>query len=163
MSDERLRVPKSLTEVTFWVHPEGRVVGEMFLRQQSVSHAGPETPAEVLNGEDDFLAVRRSDPEEVRFYHRSAVIRVEYTAEVEADLPGVVSLPCQLHMMDGSLIDGIVREPLAPDRARLFDYLNRKQERFLRIFPDARTACLVNKSYIIRVSAPEPAGDTGPA
>jgi hypothetical protein len=52
-------------------------------------------------------------------------------------------------MMDGSLLSGVIRETLSPDRSRLFDYLNNADEPFIRLYNDPDTVCLVNKSYII--------------
>lgn len=158
---DRLKIPKKLKEVTLWVHPLGRVVGSLFLREQSVDHAGEEEPLEVLNRSDHFIVLHRDSPEELRFYNRASIIRVEYPA---ADTPpckphGTTEvLPCQLHMMDGSLIAGTICEPLPPDHARLFDYLNRDVERFIRIYLDDSVVCLVNKSYIIQASPAK--GDT---
>ncbi|MGA7802143.1 MAG: hypothetical protein WCC36_15165 [Gammaproteobacteria bacterium] len=157
VSNDLLRIPKHPSPVTLWVHPEGQVHGSIFVREQSVNHAGPETPLEVLNQADPFLVVQRESPEELRFYNRSAIVRVDYLEQDPFELPGAVSLPCEVHMMDGSLVRGTIREPLAADRARLFDYLNRSEERFLSVHVADSGVCLVNKSYVIHVTAPAPA------
>ena len=156
VSNDLLRIPKNPSPVTLWVHPEGQVRGSLFVRQQSVNHAGQETPLEVLNQTEAFLVIQRESPDELRFYNRSAIVRVDYLEQEPFELPGAVSLPCEVHMMDGSLITGTVREPLAADRARLFDYLNRSEERFLKVHVDGNGVCLVNKSYVIHVTAPAP-------
>ncbi len=155
MTKDRLKIPKKLKEVTLWVHPEGRVVGSLFLREQSVNHAGEEEPLEVLNQAEHFIVLQRDQPEELRFYNRASIIRLEYPGDPTPCQAGgdIAPLPCQLHMMDGSLIGGTICEPLPPDHSRLFDYLNRDSDRFLRMYVDEATVCLVNKSYIIQVSA----------
>ena len=157
MSKDHLKIPKKLKEVTLWVHPEGRVIGALFLREQSVHHAGEEDPLEVLNQPEHFVVLQRDRPEELRFYNRASIIRVEYPGAWPSDdaEAKATPLPCQLHMMDGSLIAGTIHEPLPPEHSRLFDYLNRSSERFARIYLDDQTTCLVNKAYIIQVSAPE--------
>ena len=51
MSNDSLIIPKIKRQVSLWVHPEGQVIGSLFLREQSVNHAGTEVPIEVLNKE----------------------------------------------------------------------------------------------------------------
>lgn len=158
MPPKRLKIPKTLREVTLWVHPEGKVVGSLFLRQHSVNHAGSEEPLEVLNQPQPFVVLQRTAPEELRFYNRASIIRLEYAGTNPCDDNGDIRpLRCQLHMMDGSLIAGSICESLPPDQSRLFDYLNRDVDRFIKIYleQDDRNICLVNKSYIIQVTMPD--------
>jgi hypothetical protein len=54
--------------------------------------------------------------------------------------------------MDGSLIEGVVRYPLPPGHARLYDYLNLTKEQFVKLYLDNGSICLVNKAYIVYVS-----------
>ena len=152
MASDSLKIPKIKRQVSMWVHPEGQVIGSLFLREQSVNHAGMEEPIEVLNKEKAFIVLDREDDAQVCFYNRNAIIRLEYeripsTTEAELKI-----IPCQLTMMDGALIDGEIRETLAPDRARLFDYLNHERARFIKLYIDNNQICLVNKSYIIKVT-----------
>ena len=152
MTDEILKVPKQLKNVTLWVHPEGRVQGALFLREQSPDHAGPEQPLAVLNQCNAFVVVKREDPDQLRFYNTRSIIRVEYEAEYEIENGSASSphqLHCQLQMMDGSLISGTIHEQLPPGRARLMDYLNRSNECFIKIHMDEGTIYLINKNYII--------------
>ncbi len=152
MLRDRLVIPKKLKLVTLWVHPEGRVVGSLFLRPQSATRPGEEEPLEVLNTPDPFLVLKREGPEELRFYNKSSVVRVEYQEDAPVLLPDVQPLPCILHLMDGSLIRGTIRKALPPDRARLFDYLNLHDERFVKIYCGDGSACVVNKAYITCVT-----------
>ncbi len=152
MASDSLKIPKIKRQVSMWVHPEGQVIGSLFLREQSVNHAGMEEPIEVLNKDKAFIVLDREDDEQVCFYNRNAIIRLEYehtpsTTEAEQKI-----IPCQLTMMDGALFDGEIRETLAPDRARLFDYLNHERARFIKLYIDKKQVCLVNKSYIIKVT-----------
>lgn len=136
-----------------WVHPEGQVIGSLFLRAQSVNHAGVEEPIEVLNKDKAFIVLDREETGQIRFYNRNAIIRVEYEEETGSfDTTGQKIIPCQLTMMDGALFNGEIRETLAPDRARLFDYLNHENARFLKLYTDTNQVCLVNKSYIVNVA-----------
>ncbi|UCE88287.1 MAG: hypothetical protein JSW10_07940 [Pseudomonadota bacterium] len=151
MSSDSLKVPKTLKEVSLWVHPEGRVVGSLFLRERGAGNKELEQPLDVLNRASPFLVLQREQPDELRFYNRASIIRVEYRDETPTATEGTSTLPCELMLMDGSVLDGSVREELPPDHARLFDYLNQSDNQFLRIFFDDGGACLVNKSYIIYV------------
>lgn len=155
--NQRYQIPKALRQVTLWVHPEGRVIGSLFLNFHTKNGAGVEDPFDALNEPTPFLALQRTDPEELRFYNKRAIVRVEYQVEdheEEEEPPpeGVTMLRCQLSMMDGSLIEGTVQQQLPPSRARLYDYLNMANERFAKLYMEDGYACLVNKSYIVCVS-----------
>jgi hypothetical protein len=147
-----LKIPKKLKPVTLWVHPEGRVVGSLFLRPQSPNVPGEEEPLEVLNTADPFLVLKRDDRDELRFYNKSAIVRVEYNEDKPLAISGVQPLLCTLHLMDGSLIRGTIRKALPPDRSRLFDYLNLHDEQFVKVYCEDGTVCVVNKSYIACVT-----------
>lgn len=149
-SNELLKVPKTLKQVTLWVHPEGRVIGSIFLRQHSYHHSGPEQPLEVLNRSEPFIVVQLDATDELRFYNRKSIIRVEYTGKDNQITTTINPLPCNLHMMDGSLLSGLIQEPLHPNKARLLDYLNKPEDSFIKMHVDNMTL-LVNKSYIIHV------------
>ena len=152
MLRDRLKIPKKLKLVTLWVHPEGRVVGYLFLRPQSAHRPGEEEPLEVLNTADPFLVLKRDHPDELRFYNKSSVVRVEYDEDDTLEIPSVEPLPCTLHLMDGSLITGTIRKALPPDRSRLFDYLNLHEERFVKVYGEDGSVCAVNKAYIACVT-----------
>jgi hypothetical protein len=152
MQTDSLKVPKLKRKVSLWVHPEGQVIGSLFIREQSPHHAGEESPQEVLNEDTAFVVLEKQQPEQLRFYNRNAIIRVEYQGQAEA---GTSSLACQLNMMDGSVIIGTICENLPPEHSRLFDYLNRDNKRFIRLFTSDNDVCLVNKSYIINVTTHE--------
>ena len=103
MLRDQLKIPKKLKLVTLWVHPEGRVVGSLFLRPQSANRAGEEEPLEVLNTADPFLVLKRDQPDELRFYNKSSVVRVEYDDD-PAPLPSVDPLALRA-APDGWLAD----------------------------------------------------------
>jgi len=152
MHRDLLKIPKKLKQVTLWVHPEGRVVGSLFLRPLGPNVPREEEPSDVLNTTDPFLVLKRHNPDELRFYNKSSVVRVEYEEETPEAAREVQILSCTLHLMDGSLIAGTIRKALAPDRSRLFDYLNLHDERFVKVNYDDGSVCLVNKAYITCVT-----------
>lgn len=159
MKDKILKVPKTEKEVSLWVHPDGMVKGSLFLLEQSHEHAGQEQPIEVMNQETPFAVVRLHHPEQLRFYNRSSIIRVEYEEEpATAKVGELTVIPCTIHMMDGSILEGDIKETLQPERARLFDYLNREKARFIRLYLSEREVCLINKAFINYVS---PQDDNG--
>lgn len=148
MSNDHLKVPKKLTKVSLWVHPEGRVIGSIYTREQSTDHAGKEDPCEALNLDEKFLVLKREDPDEIRFYNKSSIIRLEYE-DVNGNSPQIENpLHCRLHMMDGAAINGEIKESLPPDQNRLYDYLNRSDERFIKVHINKDTIYLINKNYI---------------
>jgi len=144
-----LKVPKKLKEVTLWVHPEGVVLGHLFVRLQSSESAGEEEPAEVLNGPEPFVVLRREPSGEIRFYNKNSIVRVEHETDNPPTFAVQDPLECTLRMMDGSHVEGTIRRPLRPDRARLLDYLNLTEERFVKVDSTDDRVYLVNKAYIV--------------
>lgn len=164
MDNNSLKVPKKLCPVSLWVHPEGRVLGGIYLRTQSPHHAGSEQPLEALNLCQSFLVFNRDEPPELRFYNIKSIIRVEYESAIENTATtdsgaDEHSMHCHLQLMDGSYIDGTIREPLPPNHARLLDYLNRSDETFIKIHLDDGLTYLINKSYINHVHVKDLAED----
>ena len=151
MAEKPLKIAKALCQVDMWVHPEGLVHGAIYVTLGE-DKATTEDPKHVLNADSPFLVLKRNKPEGLRFYNRSAIIRVEYEEKKPADTR-YTQLPCRVNMMDGSVIVGEIIEVLPDDHARLYDYLNRTDTRFIRLFTDANQVCMVNKSYVIQVSS----------
>lgn len=153
MCPDTLNVKKTQKEVRLWIHPDGLVIGAIFLRLKSTEPSAQEGPQDVLNKAEPFLVCRRSDPDEIRFYNRSAIIRVEYEDPQEPAGKDTTQIPCRLTMMDGSVIEGTIIETLPAEYSRLYDYLNQDQDRFLRIYTGRTDICLINKAYITQVVA----------
>jgi hypothetical protein len=151
LSKRSFKVAKTLKEVSMWVHPEGLVQGALFLRADDEDRA-QEEPRTVLNTHDPFCVLKRKNPDEIRFYNRSSIIRVEYSEPYDDADPQLTQMRCHLLMMDGSMISGEIRENLSPERARLYDYLNKDDDRFIKIFTGDDQICLVNKAYVIQVT-----------
>jgi hypothetical protein len=147
-----LKIPKKLTQVTLRVHPEGTVVGAFFLSHYRKRATSAEEPLDVLNQASPFVVVQRQEPDELRFYNKASIVRVEYRAEPLPELDNLTPLYCRLYMMDGSLIDGCIRRLLPPSHARLSDYLNLHEERFIKLHTTDGQLWLVNKSYIVYVT-----------
>lgn len=151
MNNENLKIPKKLYPVTLWVHPEGRVIGSIFLRYQSPDYGGTEQPLDALNRCESFLVFKVDDPADLRFYNIKSVIRVEYEATDTDTNSSADPMQCHLHMMDGSLIHGTIQESLPPDHSRLLDYLNQPEDNFIKVHMDDGLIYLINKSYINHV------------
>lgn len=145
-------ISKSKVEVAIWIHPEGRVLGSIYLQDQSDQRDGAETPWEVLDKPLPFLVVECRGADSPRFYNKRSIVRLEYEDNPDQDESGQVAIPCRLSLMDGSLVDGTIREFLAPSHARLYDYLNLQQHRFIEMHLDSGRVCLVNKAYIVRAT-----------
>jgi len=152
MGENPLRIPKREQTVVLWVHPDGPVIGALFLHMPEPDRPEGETPWHVMNQPEPFLAVKRDGPGEPRFYNKASIIRVEYQEDAPAAGTSGRELPCRLHMMDGSLIDGAMRRSLPPERSRLYDYMNAGDERFMALHTAEGCVCLINKSYIVCIS-----------
>ena len=151
MPAKPLRIAKALRQVNMWVHPEGLVKGAIFVTVGE-DNTTQEDPRYVLNTDKPFLVLCRENPDEVRFYNRSAIVRVEFEDNKPIDGNATV-IACRLNLMDGSVIDGKIIEVLPSDHARLYDYLNQAQERFIRLYTADSQICMVNKNYIIQVTS----------
>ena len=135
------------------MHPEGKVIGSLFLHDKKQDKAGSDILS-LVNQPEPFLVFKCETPDELRFYNRSSIIRMEY--EEQPSLQNdIQTLECQLHMMDGSLLTGTIREALPPDYSRLYDYLNLTENRFVKIYTNNNEVILVNKTYINQVTIPE--------
>lgn len=150
MAEKPLKIAKALREVSMWVHPEGLITGAIYVAVGE-DNLSQEDPRNVLNTDKPFLVLKRQQPDEVRFYNRASIVRVEYDDTGSIDEEATI-LPCRVSLMDGSVIDGRIIEVLPRDHARLYDYLNQTQERFLRLYTAETTVCMLNKSYIIKVT-----------
>ncbi len=152
MDKKALKIPKRSKQVKVWVHPAGPVLGTIFLNYQSNVHEGEEEPIEVLNHPAPFLVMKCDGYEDIRFYSKNSIVRVEHAGKAPPPKGSLVTLPTRLYMMDGSVLDGFIRESLPPEYSRLFDYLNILQDRFVRLYACNSEVLLVNKAYIARVS-----------
>ena len=146
--DNPLKIPKIEKPVSLWAHPDGLVLGAIFLQKPESDRSHGEDPWTVLNGADDFLVVRLREPEDLRFYNKTSLIRVEYTEDELYVADTGKDLPCRVHMMDGSVIDGAMRKSLPPERSRLYDYMNTDNPRFLKLYTGGNAVCLINKTYV---------------
>jgi hypothetical protein len=153
MDDGALKVPKKQVPVTLWVHPEGRVVGSMFVHFPGSDSSDGEQPWDVINEAGDFVAIKLDEPEEMRFYNKSSVVRVEYRDGATLLLAEGRPLPCMITMMDGSLIEGDICKATPVERSRLYDYMNDTSERFLNLRSHDVEVMLVNKSYVVYIGA----------
>ena len=147
MSGEFNKVPKQERELEFWIHPQGRVVGSIYVREQSENHDGEESPLELFNRPDSFLVIHRGDTDEFRFYNKASIIRAKLD-NTEPEQSGHGEIACQMHMMDGSLLRGELRGNFAPDQSRFYDYLNADNGPFLCLYQDDNKIVLINKNYI---------------
>jgi hypothetical protein len=157
MSTHSFKVLKRQMPVTLWVHPEGRVLGSMFITFPSTESGGKEQPADVINKDVDFLVFKLEGTGDIRFYNKRSIVRVEYwDAEPLAD-EDARPQPCRITMMDGALFDGEIHKTLPEEHSRLYDYMNDTRERFLTLHLVGGNVALVNKSYIVFISSLEPA------
>ncbi len=152
MNSNPLRVSKTQKEVSLWVHPEGRVSGAIYLRGESAEYA-KERASEAFNQTSPFIVLSCMGPDNTRFYSKRGIVRIEYEdADERPVTEGVAEFGCSLTMMDGSTITGTIIEVLKPESARLYDYLNITEHRFIKIHLQNNEICLINKAYIVRVT-----------
>lgn len=155
MEKSSLKILKRQMPVTLWVHPEGRVVGSMFLTFPTPD-CGGEQPQDVINRDVDFLVFKLEGTDEIRFYNKSSIIRVEYWDESGSVENRGRPQPCRITMMDGALFDGEISKQQPEEHSRLYDYMNDTHERFLKLHVGRGNVALINKSYVVFISSREP-------
>ncbi len=151
MSKNALKLPTKQKKVQLWIHPSGPVIGSLFIHHNNDGQ--DEAVLDILNRSEPFVVFQVDTPNEVRFYNRQSIIRIEYN-DKDIITESAQTLYCTIHMMDGTLIEGTIKEALPPEHARLYDYLNKQDNRFLKIYVDNDEICLINKSYINQVTLP---------
>jgi hypothetical protein len=149
--DNPLRIVKRRLPVTLWVHPEGRVVGNIFLHLGGEEPRDSEAPWTVLNEPTAFLVVERHDPDETRFYNKQAIVRVDFIDPDHAESAGT-PLTCGVTLMDGLLLEGEICKAMPVQRSRLYDYLNDTSDRFFELRLAGGERSLINKSYVVSIS-----------
>ena len=153
MSSESLIVPKTLKPVRLWVHPEGPVLGSLYLHCPANGALPDELPIELLNEPAPFLVCNCGEEQyaQTRFYSKSAITRIDYEDAKEEASSARVQIGAEFQLMDGAVFRGEIREDLPPDRQRLLDYMNVHTDRFVRVFLKGGGVTLINKAYIMRV------------
>jgi len=152
LSKNALTLPTKQKRVQLWIHPSGPVVGSLFIHHND--NGQDEAVLDILNHDEPFIVFQVDTPNEIRFYNRQSIVRIEYT-DKDLIAESAQTLFCTIHMMDGALIEGTIKEALPPEHARLYDYLNKQDNRFLKIYVDDDEICLINKSYINQVTLPK--------
>jgi len=157
--DNPLRILKRRLPVTLWVHPEGRVVGNIFLHVRGDELRESEATESVLNETTEFLVVERRHPDETRFYNKHAIVRVDYVDPDHADSAGA-PLTCTVTLMDGLELQGEIWKAMPMERSRLYDYLNATSDRFLELRLAGGQRSLINKSYVVSISPRDAPADS---
>ena len=151
--NHRYMIPKALRQVTLWVHPEGRVIGSLFLsfhtkngpglrilvpssmrqRRFSCQRAEPEDSVSITKGPLSAWNTRRKR-------HRARRVRASrrYTVKCRSWMARSSQVLCAIH---------------PPNHERLYDYLNLSKERFAKLYLEDGNVCLVNKAYIVCVAS----------
>ena len=155
MNDGALVVPKKRVPVTLWIHPEGPVQGLMFIHLPDCASGREEQPADVINETADFLVIEREGRDEIRFYNKSSIVRLQYANDLFLAVDEGRPQSCRITMMDGSLIDAEIFKVTPEDRSRLYDCMNDTSERFLKVRPGGSEVMLINKSYVVYISTLE--------
>lgn len=151
---EDLRVPKRPVPAEV-ILPGGEVRPiSLFLAEAASGHAGPERPADLLNGGLDFVPARDDAEGTMTFLNVDglAVVRVDRALDGGGD--DALTLPTE-HEVEvllgtGAVLRGLVSYLRPPDRSRLVDFLN-EPARFFRLLEE-RTVALVNKRHVARVA-----------
>ena len=150
MSD--YRIEKSRSPVVIKTHSGETITGEMFLQPFVRPDGGTERPWDILNSADPFFPVAMSDGElfliakEQVLELSTDVGRDEYDERSTLARPAVV----EVRLISGETHAGAIFLELPAEHARLLDFLNRDDERFLTLH-GSEHVLLINRRMIERV------------
>ena len=150
-----LAIPVRPVPLTLWTVDGAVLDGQLSLRLNVETHAGPETVQDRLNDPDLFLTITLSGETPLVFVNKIQVIRVEVSEE-EDRVPGVldslvgVSIEAiRVQLINGEQLSGAVRIEAPSGKRRLSDFLN-TQPAFLPLKGGGRLHFL-HKRFISRV------------
>jgi hypothetical protein len=149
-----LRVPKRRVSAEV-VLPGGsarRIT--LFLAEAASTHAGPERPADLLNGRDEFVPAFDEEAQTMTFLNRAGLAVVRVDRAVEGDGSDALTLPTEheveVLLESGATLRGLVSYLRPAENARLVDFLNEPIP-FFRLIEE-RAFALVNKRHVSRVA-----------
>jgi len=149
------RVEKVRRRLALVLRNGDRVEGDVFLRSVSRHRSRPEDPTDLLNDAEPFFALERDG--EALLVAKDGVASAE-TSYDEEDLENLetsalgasLGVPVEVTLRDGSVCVGSVFLESRSDRARLLDFLNSYQRRFLPVV-GATQVTLINTQTIAHV------------
>jgi hypothetical protein len=151
---EELRVPKRRVLVEVLLPDGARRRMALFLAGAAATHAGPETPADLLNGAEEFVPALDEDAGSMAFLNRRQVSAVRIPGAAAAGEADALTLPTEheveIELAGGATLRGLVSYVRPPARSRLVDFLNEPEPFFALLEPDA--TALVNKHQVARVA-----------
>ena len=98
--------------------------GDFFLSPRSPNHAGPESIAEVLNGERSYIPLESGAEKIILVQKRSIVMVLLEGDEVRKDLAYQRPIAAQVCFLSGENMEGTVYLDLPKSHSRLSDFLN---------------------------------------
>jgi DNA-binding LytR/AlgR family response regulator len=150
-----LTVPVRPVPLTLWTVDGAVLDGQLSLRLNVETHAGPETVQDRLNDPDLFLTITLSGETPLVFVNKIQVIRVE-VSEKEDRIPGgpegpvgVSVEPIRVQLINREQLSGTVRIEGPVGKRRLSDFLN-TQPAFLPMRGGGRLHFL-HKRFISRI------------
>lgn len=154
---DELRVPKRKVPAEV-ILLDGRVRRiSLFLAEAAPGHAGPERPADLLNGGGEFVPAFDEDAQAMTFLNRSALelVRVDPALEPDdAEVAGPTEHRVEVLLGSGATVTGTVSYVRPAENARLQDFLNEPAP-FFRL-AEERAVALVNRRRVARVAIARP-------
>lgn len=147
---QEYRIDKLRRPVQLYLTDGRALAGDVFLQPIARLRSTPEEPADLLNGDEPFFVF--SEETETLLLAKDQVARLE-TSPPEADNPQEfpnLGLIVEITQADGTVVSGCVFPEAPASRARLVDYLNAYDQRFLAVY-SADKVCLVNRRLIVAV------------
>jgi hypothetical protein len=145
---EKYRCPATI------VFTDGRTLtGEIFLHAMSRFRLAPQDPAEFFNDSDQYFVLAPTYDERILVSKSSVAVAETPLPSSEPDdaLDGAhVGLGVEVGVIGGVTCAGWLFPEKTPGRARLLDYLNSYNTRFLVLY-DSQKTTLVNRNSVAHV------------
>ncbi len=146
MSDYRIARVRHPVNVTL---ANGReLAGDLFIPAIAPFRAGPAEPLDVLNDDDDFLALGLAT-DDVVLVQKCQISVVSTALPTDDDVMerGVVGMHVEFTLADGTVRTGSIFPELRNTQPRLVDFLNASGLRFVALFASDRLD-LVSRAHI---------------
>lgn len=153
-SDEALYISKTERSVILWMEHSHLVTGNIFIAPYSqIYEEGPEDPVEVFSRANPFLTLKDTD-EQISFVNFRTIMRASYAVNDDdmRESHPTLDIAVRVNIVGGETFEGVIRECLSDTHARLSDYINLGNVKFIKLYTGYGTdVMLFNKLFITQI------------
>lgn len=145
------RIEKSLLPVTISLVDGQALIGDVFIQASARHRFEMEDASEIMNAAEDFFPLRLKAGSTLlvaKGQVRDVRVTVEHMAQPDWSVG--IPTPVEIHLRDGTRLDGKLCIESMTGRTRVLDFLNRATDRFLPLY-QTEGLVLVSFSQLVHV------------